>query len=105
MGIVNSPDIFQSKVNQLMDGLNFLQAYLDDILIITKKYGDHLSILDTVLQKLHAANLKTNMEKITFTTILFEYLGYHITMYGIFSLTSKVEAIQQLKLPKSLKHS
>jgi hypothetical protein len=28
MGITNSPDIFQSKINQLMDGLSYVQAYL-----------------------------------------------------------------------------
>jgi hypothetical protein len=33
----------------------------------------------------------------------FEYLGYHITMSGIYPLTSKVEAIQQLKPPKTMK--
>jgi hypothetical protein len=40
MGIANSPDIFQGKINQLID-----------ILIVTKNtYEDHLSKLDTVLQ-------------------------------------------------------
>jgi hypothetical protein len=104
MGIVNSPDIFQSKINQLMDRLDYVQAYLDDILIVTKKtYEDHLSKLDTVLQKLHAENLKVNIEKSTFATTLFEYLGYHIMTSSICPLTSKVEAIQQLEAPKTLK--
>jgi hypothetical protein len=35
MGIANSRGIFQSKINQLMDGLDHIQAYLDNILIIT----------------------------------------------------------------------
>jgi hypothetical protein len=57
MGIANSPDIFQGKVNQLMDGRDYVQAYLDNILIVTKNtYEDHQSKLNTVLQKLHAAN-------------------------------------------------
>jgi hypothetical protein len=55
------------------------------------------------LQKLHAANLKVNIEKSTFATLLFEYLGYHIMTSGIHPPTSKVEVIQQLKLPKTLK--
>jgi hypothetical protein len=33
-----------------MDRLNYVRAYLDDILIVTKNtYEDHLSKLDTVL--------------------------------------------------------
>ena len=55
------------------------------------------------MQRLHEANLKNNIEKSTFATTTFEYLGYHITTSGIRPLTSKVEAIQQLKPPKTLK--
>ena len=36
MGLCNSPDIFQEKLNELMDGLEFLRAYLDDVLIPSK---------------------------------------------------------------------
>jgi hypothetical protein len=38
-----------------------------------------------------------------FSNTLFEYLGYHMTTSGIRPFTSKMEAIQQLKLPKTLK--
>src|SRR5687768_3572210 len=34
MGLCNSPDIFQEKMSELMTGLEFAQAYLDDLLII-----------------------------------------------------------------------
>jgi hypothetical protein len=47
-----------------MDGLDYVQAYFDNILIAIKNtYEDHLSKLDNVLQKLHAAKLKVNIEK------------------------------------------
>jgi hypothetical protein len=62
MGTTNSPDIFQSKINQSMDELDYVQAYLVNILILTKDtYEDHLSKLDTVLQELHASNLKVDI--------------------------------------------
>jgi hypothetical protein len=77
-----------------MDGLNYVQAYLDDILILTKNtYEIHLHKVDTVLQKQHAA---INLEKSMLDTMLFEYLGFHIKMSGICPLTSKVEVIQLL---------
>ena len=98
LGIANSPDIFRSKINQLMDALDYVRAYLDDILIVTKNtYDNHLSKLGTLLQALHAASLKVKIEKRPFATTSLEYLGYHITTSGIRPLTSKVEAIQRLK--------
>ena len=43
------------------------------------------------------------MEKRTLATATFVYLGDHITTSDIRPLTSKVEARQRLKLPKTLK--
>jgi hypothetical protein len=36
MGIAGSPDIFQSKMTELMATLEFVRAYIDDLLCITK---------------------------------------------------------------------
>ena len=40
MGLCNSPDIFQEKMNNLMQDLEFARAYIDDLLIISK--GDFI---------------------------------------------------------------
>ena len=36
MGLCNSPDIFQEKMANLMDGLDFVRTYIDDLLVLTK---------------------------------------------------------------------
>ena len=36
MGIAGSPDIFQSKMLELMLALELVQTYLDDLIVITK---------------------------------------------------------------------
>ena len=33
--LCNSPDIFQEKMNELFDGLEYIRAYIDDLLILT----------------------------------------------------------------------
>ncbi len=51
MGLCNSPDIFQEKMSDLMDGLEFVRAYIDDLLCITKgDFDDHLRKLEIILQ-------------------------------------------------------
>jgi hypothetical protein len=43
MGIVGSPDIFQGKMTELMESLDYVQVYLDDLLCISRNsLGDHL---------------------------------------------------------------
>jgi hypothetical protein len=46
MGIAGSPDIFQSKMSELMEDLEYVQVYLDDLLCISRSsLEDHLKNL------------------------------------------------------------
>ena len=36
MRVVNSPDVFQQKMNDLFHGFEFISAYIEDLLILTK---------------------------------------------------------------------
>jgi hypothetical protein len=84
MGIACSPDIFQAKMSELMVALEFVRAYLDDLLCITKgSLDDHLSKLRKVLIGLRCAGLKVNAPKCSFCAIKTEYLGYVLTRDGI----------------------
>ena len=50
MGLCNSPDIFQEKMSELMVRLDFAQAYLDNLLLITKgNFDKHLVQLEQAL--------------------------------------------------------
>ena len=41
MGLCNSPDIFQEKMNELFNGLEYVRAYIDDLLIISNGNFKH----------------------------------------------------------------
>src|SRR5687768_3056268 len=101
MGLCNSPDIFQEKMSELMVGLEFARAYLDNLLLITKgNFEEHLDQLEQALTKFSKAGLKINASKSSFCQTELEYLvGYWITQNGIRPVTKKVEAIQKLKVP------
>jgi hypothetical protein len=50
MGIAGSPDIFQSMMSELMENLEHVRAYLDDLLCISRSsLEDHLKKLEEVL--------------------------------------------------------
>ena len=60
MGLCNSPDIFQEKMSSLMAGLEFVRAYIDDLLVIFKTtWDDHLMKLETVLKRLKKGRIKS----------------------------------------------
>lgn len=104
MGLSNSPDLFQEKMSELMQDLEYVRVYIDDLLTLTSgTFTDHLEKLDEVLSRLSAAGLKVNANKSFFAKGELEYLGYWITRKGIKPLTAKVEAIQKLAEPKNKK--
>jgi hypothetical protein len=56
MGIAGSPDIFQGKMSELMESLEFVRAYLDNLLCISKlSLEEHLEKLEVVLRRLRDA--------------------------------------------------
>ena len=63
MGLCNSSDIFQEKINEF-NGLDYVRTCIDDLLIISNKsFEHHIDKLDKVLSKLNQKCLKVNAEK------------------------------------------
>ncbi|CAF3837111.1 unnamed protein product [Rotaria magnacalcarata] len=74
-GLTNGPPTFQRIVNQIL-GLNrwkHVLAYIDDIIIYSKHFSEHIRNIEEVCALLHQANFKLNVDKceIARTEILF----------------------------------
>ncbi len=70
MGIAGSPDIFQAEMMKLMESLEYVRAYIDDLLCISREsFEDHLDKLEEVLKRLPDAGLKVNADKSTFCAL------------------------------------
>jgi hypothetical protein len=53
MGIAGSPDIFQAKMMKLTESLEYVRAYIDDLLCISRdSLEDHLDKLEEILRRL-----------------------------------------------------
>jgi Reverse transcriptase (RNA-dependent DNA polymerase) len=106
MGLCNSPDIFQEKMSELMFGLEFARAYLDDLIVVSKDtFESYLKDLEEVFTRLASAGLKFNASKGHFRCDEFEYLGYLINRRGVRPNIKKAEAITKTDAPKTRKLS
>ena len=104
MGLCNSPNIFQEKISELMNGLEFARAYIDDLLVISKySFEEHLEHLKQVFTRFGKSGLKVNAVKSSFCTTQLEYLGYIVNRQGVQPSTKKVEAILKIATPKTRK--
>lgn len=79
MGISTAPDEFHAAMSRLLGDLQYVRIYMDDILIISGNFDEHLQHLRAVLQRLQVAGVKVHPEKSKFCMTSVEYLGYHIS--------------------------
>jgi hypothetical protein len=104
MGFGGSANIFQAQIMDLMVSFEFVQAYMDDLLIITRRTLDeHLQKMETVLTRLRDAGLKVNAAKSSLCAHEIEYLGCILTREGIKPQPKKVQAILTLNPPNNVK--
>ncbi len=87
-----------------MATLEFVRAYIDNLLFIAKgSLDDHLGKLSQVFIRLRDAGLKINATKSDFCAQETEYLGYILTSVGIKPQPNKVQAILALNPPNNVK--
>jgi hypothetical protein len=67
MGIKIAPDVFQNVMAKLVQDMEFVQTYPNDLLILTNSsFKDHLLELEMVLARLLIAGLRVNISKSKF---------------------------------------
>ena len=104
MGFAGSADIFQAEMMDLMESLEYVRAYIDDLLVITRgTLKDHFEKLSEVLRRLRDAGLKVNAAKSFFCTHEIEYLCYILARGGIKPQQKKVQAILVINPPNNFK--
>jgi hypothetical protein len=76
-----------------------ISAYVDDVVVQSKKHEDHISYLRDTFANLHKHGLKLNPEKCVFGVRRGKLLGCMITERGIEANPVKIEAIRRMQPP------
>lgn len=104
-GLHSAPATFQRLLDRIVthEIHDFAIAYLDDIIIYSKSFSDHLNHIDVVLSRLITAGLSINKEKSIFCKSELKYLGHIVGNGGIQTDPEKVRAIKELEPPVNVK--
>lgn len=82
-GISAAAAIFQSIMEQILQGIPRVICFQDEILISSATEAEHFSTLETVMSRLQKCNAKLNEEKFHFLKSGVEFLGHVIDESGI----------------------
>ena len=100
-GIMNAPAGFQRFINDCLINLrdNVCSAYLDDILIFSRTFDEHIVNLRKVLKCLKAKGIKLNAGKCEMFKREIRYLGRLISENGYRPDPADVKALEKVKIP------
>lgn len=104
-GLKNAPATFQRILQRVLGSLLYKGAinYLDDIIIYSKTFTEHLDLLERVFKLLQEHNIKLKLSKCHFARQEVDYLGYVISSKGVQPSTQKVAAVTAFPPPTNLK--
>ena len=101
-GMESAPAIFQKAMDSVLQGLQHVICYLDDILVTGTTDEEHLQNLDAVLSRLKEQGLRLKEEKCYIWQSSVDYLGNHIDAQGIHVASAKVDALQKAPAPHNV---
>ena len=105
MGLSNSAATFQRVMESVMGAANFecCLLYLDDLIVFSSDFDQHLHRLDKVLTKLEDAGLKLKPSKCCLFQHKIKYLGHILSEEGVKTDDDKIEKILKWPVPTNKK--
>lgn len=92
-------------MDRVLHGLTFksLLCYLDDVLVTSSTFEQHIADLNEVFERFRNEGLKLSPKKCTFAHPSCEFLGLQISKHGISPPIDRVDAIKNYSRPQNKK--
>jgi hypothetical protein len=104
-GLTTAPATFQKAMNILFSTMLYhnMIVYLDDLLIYSSSWKEHMVHLDSVLAKLESARLKAKLSKCHFALPEVVYVGHLINAKGVQPDPRLVSAVHKIQPPATVR--
>ena len=102
-GMKNSGATLVRGMRKLLQDMDNVECYIDDVIVYTKDWATHLQVLDKLLEKLKQAGLVIRPTKCVFGSKSVEFLGHSIGENCISINEENLEKIRSAKRPTTKK--
>ena len=104
-GLTNAPVCFSRLMSRVLQNLNWEIAllYLDDIIVFSKTFEEHMINLSKVFDRLRSANLTLKPTKCFFGREKIRFLGHLVSSDGLEPLPDKCQAVKDFPTPKRVR--
>ena len=103
-GLKNSPSVFQRLMHRVLGDLMYhiCMVYLDDIIVYSQSFEEHMEDLTTVFNRLRRFQLKVHPEKTILATDQVIYLGHLCSAASIAPEPHKLAAVETIQPPTTI---
>lgn len=103
MGLTNAPATCQRLMEMVLRGLPWKTClvYLDDVLIYSRSFSEHLEHLEEILSRFQSSGLKLNPSKCSLVRDQVTFLGHVVSKNGIQPDPRNVKSVQDWPVPHS----
>ncbi|XP_033733848.1 uncharacterized protein LOC117322984 [Pecten maximus] len=102
-GLVNAPATFSRLMRKLLAGMDWLDNFIDDILIFTETWEQHLEVLKELFGRLRKARLTARPTKCSIGFMSLPCLGYVVGDKRLRPDQEKIKAIEEAPKPETKK--
>ncbi|MBW0486594.1 hypothetical protein O181_026309 [Austropuccinia psidii MF-1] len=105
-GIKNAPSHFQRMMDTIFQGKileGWILVYIEDIIIYSETWEDHVQYIDRVLSKCIHINLKISLYKCNFGQQELLALGHKVSGLGLEIDQNKVAEVLEKPVPRNIK--
>ena len=101
-GVSCAPELFQHRMNRILEGMEGVVVLMDDVLVFASTKEEHDIRLSTVLKRLEEVGATLNRAKCEIFRPTVRFLGHILDKQGIRADPEKTSAISKMKAPKSV---
>ncbi|XP_063634829.1 uncharacterized protein K02A2.6-like [Cydia splendana] len=98
-GINCASEVFHSKVRQILEELEGVESFVDDIIVYGRTLEKHDARLKSLLDRSREVGIKFNKQKCEFRVQQITYLGHTFSHEGMRVDAEKVKAIEKMPSP------
>ena len=102
-GLKNLPFQFSKIMRHLLKGIKNVEHFIDDIGIHTDTLDHHVTVVNSVLERIYQSNLKINLEKCLFFKKEVKILGHIVSKNKIMMDPVKIKSVVDRQPPKTTK--
>lgn len=104
-GLCSAPATFQRLMDTVLSGLKWKTClvYLDDVIVFSPTFDEHLKRLEVVLRAIRSAGLTLKPEKCHFCFEELLFLGHVVSRTGVRPDPEKLAAVAQFPVPSDKK--